>query len=72
MANEDLIGFKYITAEGTPAAEEVEVIESCPWSDSYVTVRFPSGHETIKQALAVRQRKQYEERENSVGHFGEG
>lgn len=57
MANEDLIGFKYLTSEGTPAEEEVEVVGVCDWSDSYVTVRFPTGHETIKPVVAVRQRK---------------
>lgn len=56
--NADLIGFKYITAQGTPAEEEIEVVGTCEWSDQYVTVRFPTGHETIKPAGAVRRRKE--------------
>lgn len=57
-ANADLIGFKFITAPGTPAEEEIEVIASCPWSDQYVTVQFPTGHQTIKPAAIVRRRKE--------------
>lgn len=56
--NADLVGFQYVTAEGTPAAETVTVIGTCEWSDQYVTVRFPTGHETIKPVAAVRRRKE--------------
>jgi len=60
--NADLIGFQYVTAEGTPAKETVTVIGTPAWSKDnggqYVTVRFPTGHETIKLAGAVRRRKE--------------
>lgn len=52
--NEDLIGFKWTDGAG----EEVEVVSLCDWSANYVTVRFPTGHETIKPVVAVRQRKE--------------
>jgi hypothetical protein len=60
--NADIIGFQYVTAEGTPGAETVTVIETVPWSKAsggqYVTVRFQTGHETIKLAGAVRRVKE--------------
>jgi hypothetical protein len=63
--NAELVGFQYTTAEGTPAAETVTVIGTpsynvngeAHWMENYVTVRFASGHETIKPVVAVRQRK---------------
>lgn len=64
--NSDLIGFQYVTAEGTPAAETVTVIGTpetkvgshIGYMTNYVTVRFPTGHETIKPAAVVRRRKE--------------
>ena len=58
MANEDLIGFKWTDEAG----EEVEVIGFPPWSENFLTVRFPTGHETIKPVVAVRQRKEADSR----------
>lgn len=56
--NADLIGFQYVTAEGTPAAETVTVVGTPTWSEQYVTVRFSTGHETIKPAAIVRRHKE--------------
>jgi len=57
--NQELIGFRYTTAQGTPAQEEVTVKGTALWSHGqYVVVQFDNGHETIKQAGIVMQIKE--------------
>jgi hypothetical protein len=53
--NADLIGFRY-----THGPEEVEIVGTPEWCESgaYVTVRFPTGYETIKPAALMRRRKE--------------